>query len=80
VIDLDGLAVTPRFIDLHSHSGVVLHHDGLTEPKIRQWVALVIEQDGLECAALSPGQEDVIKSLLAAWAYPEAQATVRRKK
>jgi N-acyl-D-amino-acid deacylase len=73
IVDLDGLALAPGFIDLHSHSDVALHHDGRAEAKVRQGVTLeLLGQDGLGCAPLVDGQEDQIKSLLAGWVYPDA--------
>ena len=33
VIDASGLIVAPGFIDLHSHSGLWLLHDGSTSPR-----------------------------------------------
>jgi N-acyl-D-amino-acid deacylase len=50
-IDATGLVVAPGFIDLHSHSGIVLLADGSHEPKIRQGVTTeVIGIDGLSYA------------------------------
>jgi N-acyl-D-amino-acid deacylase len=54
VIDAGGLIVAPGFIDLHSHSGLWLLHDGAHEPKIRQGVTTeVIGVDGLSYAPLT---------------------------
>lgn len=51
VIDLRGKALTPGFIDLHSHSDLLLLREPLAEPKIRQGVTTeVIGQDGLGTA------------------------------
>ena len=50
-IDATGLVVAPGFIDLHSHSGLVLLADGGHEPKIRQGVTTeVVGIDGLSYA------------------------------
>ncbi len=50
-IDGTGLVVAPGFIDLHSHSGLVLLADGIHEPKIRQGVTTeVFGVDGLSYA------------------------------
>jgi len=38
VIDANGLVVAPGFIDLHSHSGLMLFADPRHEPKVRQGV------------------------------------------
>jgi len=52
-IDATGLVVAPGFIDLHSHSGLVLLADGRHEPKVRQGVTTeVIGVDGLSYAPL----------------------------
>jgi N-acyl-D-amino-acid deacylase len=57
VIDASGLVVAPGFIDLHSHSGLWLLHDGAHEPKVRQGVTTeVIGVDGLSYAPFTkPG-------------------------
>jgi N-acyl-D-amino-acid deacylase len=50
-IDAAGLVVAPGFVDLHSHSGLVLLADGRHEPKVRQGVTTeVIGVDGLSYA------------------------------
>jgi N-acyl-D-amino-acid deacylase len=52
-IDATGLVVTPGFIDLHSHSGLMLFADPLHEPKVRQGVTTeVIGVDGLSYAPI----------------------------
>src|SRR5689334_17828002 len=38
VVDLDGLALAPGFIDIHTHSDVSLLHDPYGESKVRQGV------------------------------------------
>ncbi|TMB57160.1 MAG: hypothetical protein E6J47_03095 [Chloroflexi bacterium] len=46
-IDASGLVVTPGFIDLHSHGGLVILADPRHEPKVRQGVTTeVIGVDG----------------------------------
>ena len=53
-IDATGLVVAPGFIDLHSHSGLMLLADPLHEPKVRQGVTTeVIGVDGLSYAPVS---------------------------
>ena len=54
IVDAAGKVVAPGFIDLHSHSGLVLLADGRHEPKLRQGVTTeVIGVDGLSYAPLS---------------------------
>jgi N-acyl-D-amino-acid deacylase len=58
VVDATGLVVAPGFIDLHSHSGLWLLHDGAHEPKIRQGVTTeVIGVDGLSYAPLTDARD-----------------------
>jgi N-acyl-D-amino-acid deacylase len=53
-VDATGLVVAPGFIDLHSHSGLWLLHDGSHEPKVLQGVTTeVIGVDGLSYAPLT---------------------------
>ena len=52
-IDATGLVVAPGFIDLHSHSGLMIFADPLLEPKVRQGVTTeVIGVDGLSYAPI----------------------------
>ena len=58
-IDATGLVVAPGFIDLHSHSGLMIFADPLHEPKVRQGVTTeVIGVDGLSYAPI-PEQGDL---------------------
>jgi len=53
-IDAAGMIVAPGFIDLHSHSGLMIFVDPLHEPKVRQGVTTeVIGVDGLSYAPMS---------------------------
>ncbi|MGH2446502.1 MAG: N-acyl-D-amino-acid deacylase family protein [Candidatus Limnocylindria bacterium] len=53
-IDATGLVVAPGFIDLHSHSGLMIFADPLHEPKVRQGVTTeVIGVDGLSYAPIA---------------------------
>ena len=53
-IDASGKVVAPGFIDVHTHSGLVMLSDPLEEPKTRQGVTTeVIGVDGLGYAPLS---------------------------
>jgi N-acyl-D-amino-acid deacylase len=57
-IDASGMVVAPGFIDLHSHSGLVLLDEGLHEPKVRQGVTTeVIGVDGLSYAPFEDQQD-----------------------
>ena len=52
-IDARGLIVSPGFIDLHSHSGLMIFADPLHEPKVRQGITTeVIGVDGLSYAPI----------------------------
>ncbi|MGH2428208.1 MAG: N-acyl-D-amino-acid deacylase family protein [Candidatus Limnocylindria bacterium] len=52
-IDATGLTVAPGFIDLHSHSGLMIFADPIHEPKLRQGVTTeVIGVDGLSYAPI----------------------------
>ena len=52
-IDASGLTVTPGFIDLHSHSGLMIFEDPLHQPKVRQGITTeVIGVDGLSYAPI----------------------------
>ena len=58
-IDASGLIVAPGFIDLHSHSGLMIFADPRHEPKVRQGVTTeVIGVDGLSYAPI-PDREDL---------------------
>ena len=47
IVDLDGLALAPGFIDLHSHSGLRLFSRPKLEPKTRQGITTeIVGQDG----------------------------------
>ena len=52
-IDATGMVVAPGFIDLHSHSGLIIFADPRHEPKVRQGVTTeVIGVDGLSYAPI----------------------------
>jgi N-acyl-D-amino-acid deacylase len=53
VINADGMAVSPGFIDTHSHSDLKVLVDPLLEPKLRQGITTeVLGQDGISMAPL----------------------------
>ncbi|RLC61640.1 MAG: D-aminoacylase, partial [Chloroflexi bacterium] len=55
VIEADGRVVCPGFIDMHSHSDVMLLANPRHEPKVMQGVTTdVLGLDGLSYAPLSP--------------------------
>ncbi len=57
-IDARGKVVAPGFIDLHSHSGLMMLADPRHEPKVRQGVTSeVIGVDGLSYAPLAAAEE-----------------------
>jgi N-acyl-D-amino-acid deacylase len=59
-IDAVGRAITPGFIDLHSHSGVMIMADPRLEPKVRQGVTTeVIGVDGNSYAPFR-SREDLV--------------------
>ena len=52
-IDAAGMTVAPGFIDLHSHSGLMIFEDPRHEPKVRQGITTeVIGVDGLSYAPI----------------------------
>ena len=67
VIEAGGQAVCPGFIDMHSHSDVMLLANPKHEPKILQGVTTdVIGLDGLSYAPLSPANLQMMRRYLAA--------------
>src|SRR5687767_6882394 len=76
-IDATGLVVAPGFIDLHSHSGLMIFADPRHEPKVRQGVTTeVIGVDGLSYAPIpDPGDLEALVQMNAGLdgAPPEAR-------
>lgn len=57
-IDATGLVVAPGFIDLHSHSGLILLEDPRHEPKVRQGITTeLIGVDGLSYAPFARDED-----------------------
>ena len=55
-IDADGMVVCPGFIDMHTHSGLMLLHEPRNEPKIHQGITTeLIGVDGNSYAPLHIG-------------------------
>jgi N-acyl-D-amino-acid deacylase len=58
VIDATNMVVAPGFIDLHSHSGLMILADPAHEPKVRQGVTTeVIGVDGLSYAPIADSSD-----------------------
>ena len=54
IIDVDGRVVCPGFIDIHSHSGIMLLTDPIHLPKVHQGVTTeLVGVDGLSYAPFS---------------------------
>ena len=67
VIDAEDRAVCPGFIDMHTHSDIMLLANPTHEPKIMQGVTTdVIGLDGLSYAPLSPSNLNMMRSYLSA--------------
>jgi N-acyl-D-amino-acid deacylase len=67
-IDAAGCIVCPGFIDMHTHSDLVLLQNPLHECKIRQGVTTdVLGHDGLGLAPISPTTREILKTQLAGW-------------
>jgi len=67
VIEADGRVVSPGFIDMHSHSDVMLLANPKHEPKVMQGVTTdVVGLDGLSYAPLSPANLQMMRRYLSA--------------
>ncbi len=67
VLDVDGLVVSPGFIDMHTHSDLALVEGGVLEMKLAQGVTLeVLGQDGLSCAPTTQERFELVGDLIAA--------------
>lgn len=66
IIDADGLVVCPGFIDMHSHSDLMLLVEPESLPKIMQGVTTeVLGQDGIAAAPIEPGHVVAWRKFLA---------------
>jgi len=55
VIDCDGMAVSPGFIDAHSHSDLMVFEDPFLAPKLMQGITTeLLGQDGIAAAPIRP--------------------------
>ena len=67
VIDASGRVVCPGFIDMHSHSDIMLLTNPKHEPKVMQGVTTdVIGMDGLSYAPLSSANLQMMRRYLSA--------------
>ncbi|WP_034088706.1 N-acyl-D-amino-acid deacylase family protein [Streptacidiphilus albus] len=68
VVDADGLALAPGFIDMHAHSDLALLTDPAHEAKAAQGVTLeVLGQDGLSYAPVDDRTLPGLRRQLAGW-------------
>ena len=68
VIDADGLFVCPGFVDMHTHSDVMLLSEPAHEAKVCQGVTLeLLGQDGLSYAPVTDTVLDQLRAQLAGW-------------
>lgn len=68
VIDADGLALAPGFIDMHAHSDLAVLTDPVHLAKVSQGVTTeVVGQDGLSYAPATPAAVEVLRDQLAGW-------------
>ncbi|MBB2967444.1 N-acyl-D-amino-acid deacylase family protein [Leifsonia aquatica] len=68
VVDADGLALAPGFIDMHAHSDLAVLTDPVHLAKVSQGVTTeVVGQDGLSYAPATPAAIEVLREQLAGW-------------
>ncbi|MGW5422661.1 N-acyl-D-amino-acid deacylase family protein [Streptomyces sp. NPDC003943] len=68
VIDAEGLALSPGFVDMHSHSDLALLRDPDHSAKAAQGVTLeVLGQDGLSYAPVDDRTLDEVRRTIAGW-------------
>ncbi|MFD0370363.1 amidohydrolase family protein [Streptomyces sp. NPDC127114] len=68
IIDAEGLALSPGFIDMHAHSDLALLRDPDHSAKAAQGVTLeVLGQDGLSYAPADDRTLDAVRTAIAGW-------------
>ncbi|WP_275002487.1 N-acyl-D-amino-acid deacylase family protein [Promicromonospora iranensis] len=68
VVDADGLAVAPGFIDMHAHSDLAVLADGDHRAKVTQGVTTeVVGQDGLSYAPVTDETMAIVREQIAGW-------------
>ncbi|MFE1233777.1 amidohydrolase family protein [Streptomyces sp. NPDC058745] len=68
VVDAEGLALSPGFIDMHAHSDLALLRDPDHSAKVAQGVTLeVLGQDGLSYAPVDDRTLDEVRRTIAGW-------------
>jgi N-acyl-D-amino-acid deacylase len=68
VLDADGLALAPGFIDMHAHSDLAVLEDPAHEAKAAQGVTLeVLGQDGLSYAPVDDATLKDVRTQIAGW-------------
>lgn len=75
-IDAGGLAVSPGFVDMHTHSDLALLAEPTWECKVMQGVTLeVLGQDGLGLAPVTAATRETLHDQLMGWNGPGAGVT-----
>ncbi|WP_020018080.1 N-acyl-D-amino-acid deacylase family protein [Promicromonospora sukumoe] len=68
VIDADGLAVAPGFVDMHAHSDLAVLADGAHLAKVTQGVTTeVVGQDGISYAPVTDETMPLVREQIAGW-------------
>ncbi len=71
VIDADGLAIAPGFIDMHAHADLAVLDDPQNLAAVTQGVTTqVVGQDGLSYAPATEASLEVLREQLAGWNGP----------
>jgi N-acyl-D-amino-acid deacylase len=75
VIDADGLAIAPGFIDMHAHADLAVLDDPQNLAAVTQGVTTqVVGQDGLSYAPATEATLEVLREQLAGWNGPADDA------